>query len=58
MCFCKVTVTEPEGRVVAHGTLVHRYGWVKSRHSSGDWSNGEDGGLQNRRSGFDSLVPR
>ncbi len=24
----------------------------------GDWSNGEDGGLQNRRSGFDSLVPR
>src|SRR5215207_6806989 len=26
--------------------------------STGDWSNGEDGGLQNRRSGFDSLVPR
>ena len=26
--------------------------------SSGDWSNGYDGGLQNRRSGFDSLVPR
>jgi hypothetical protein len=25
---------------------------------SGDWSNGEDGGLQNRKSGFDSLVPR
>jgi hypothetical protein len=24
----------------------------------GDWSNGEDGGLQNRKSGFDSLVPR
>ena len=24
----------------------------------GDWSNGYDGGLQNRRSGFDSLVPR
>ena len=24
----------------------------------GDWSNGEDDGLQNRRSGFDSLVPR
>jgi uncharacterized protein (TIGR00369 family) len=26
MCFCEVTVSEPEGRVVAHGTLVHRYG--------------------------------
>jgi HAD superfamily hydrolase (TIGR01509 family) len=25
---------------------------------SGDWSNGYDGGLQNRRLGFDSLVPR
>jgi HAD superfamily hydrolase (TIGR01509 family) len=24
----------------------------------GDWSNGDDGGLQNRRLGFDSLVPR
>ena len=24
----------------------------------GDWSNGYDGGLQNRRLGFDSLVPR
>src|SRR5215203_1180119 len=24
----------------------------------GDWSNGHDGGLQNRRLGFDSLVPR
>jgi HAD superfamily hydrolase (TIGR01509 family) len=26
--------------------------------SLGDWSNGYDGGLQNRRLGFDSLVPR
>jgi HAD superfamily hydrolase (TIGR01509 family) len=26
--------------------------------ASGDWSNGYDGGLQNRRLGFDSLVPR
>jgi HAD superfamily hydrolase (TIGR01509 family) len=24
----------------------------------GDWSNGDDGGIQNRRLGFDSLVPR
>jgi hypothetical protein len=29
-----------------------------TEHSPGDWSNGKDGGLQNRRSGFDSLVPR
>jgi HAD superfamily hydrolase (TIGR01509 family) len=30
----------------------------RARRSPGDWSNGYDGGLQNRRLGFDSLVPR
>ncbi len=31
---------------------------IAQRRASGDWSNGDDGGLQNRRLGFDSLVPR
>ena len=26
LCFCAVTVTDPEGSVVAHGSMVHRYG--------------------------------
>jgi uncharacterized protein (TIGR00369 family) len=24
--FCEVTVTQPDGRVIAHGSMVHRYG--------------------------------
>ena len=35
-----------------------RNGLQSRRLRLGDWSNGEDGGLQNRKSGFDSLVPR
>ena len=26
LCFCEVTVTDADGGVVAHGTMVHRYG--------------------------------
>jgi uncharacterized protein (TIGR00369 family) len=26
LCFCDVTVTDAEDRVVAHGSMVHRYG--------------------------------
>jgi uncharacterized protein (TIGR00369 family) len=26
LCFCEVRVTDAEGRVVAHGSMVHRYG--------------------------------
>src|SRR5215207_1184199 len=46
-------------------TRTHVRSWVgqnsynrASSCSRGDWSNGYDGGLQNRRLGFDSLVPR
>src|SRR5688572_32160406 len=37
---------------------VGRKGYNRAAGSLGDWSNGDDGGLQNRRLGFDSLVPR
>ncbi len=26
LCFCDVEVTEPDWRVIAHGSMVHRYG--------------------------------
>jgi uncharacterized protein (TIGR00369 family) len=26
LCFCEVKVTDAEGQVVAHGSMVHRYG--------------------------------
>jgi uncharacterized protein (TIGR00369 family) len=26
LCFCEVRVTDAEGKVVAHGSMVHRYG--------------------------------
>jgi acyl-coenzyme A thioesterase PaaI-like protein len=26
LCFCEVKVTDAEGTVVAHGSMVHRYG--------------------------------
>ena len=40
-------------------TRLGRNGYNRaSSRSLGDWSNGYDGGLQNRRLGFDSLVPR
>jgi len=26
LCFCEVTVTDAAGEVVAHGSMVHRYG--------------------------------
>jgi len=26
LCFCEVAVTAPDGRVIAHGSMVHRYG--------------------------------
>ena len=39
--------------------MVRRNGYNRARRLLlGDWSNGYDGGLQNRRLGFDSLVPR
>ena len=27
LCFCEVTVTDPDDRVIAKGLAVHRYGW-------------------------------
>ena len=29
LCFCEVTVTDADGKVVAHGSMVHRYGWTQ-----------------------------
>jgi acyl-coenzyme A thioesterase PaaI-like protein len=26
LCFCEVHVTDADGTVVAHGSMVHRYG--------------------------------
>ena len=26
LCFCEVRVTDADGKVVAHGSMVHRYG--------------------------------
>jgi hypothetical protein len=26
LCFCEVTITDAAGEVVAHGSMVHRYG--------------------------------
>ncbi len=68
LCFCEVTVVDAADAVVAFQGAKDRFiagilpadpdGRLPSRSLQGDWSNGYDGGLQNRRLGFDSLVPR
>ena len=49
---CQNSAANPD-----HPSRAKSYNRASSRFP-GDWSNGYDGGLQNRRLGFDSLVPR